>query len=101
MARTQGAPILTISGRPRTQPGDDLQPPERERLSGRSTREENPAAGPRVLPKGDRCALALLWSIHAGALMSIAEWAFGQLLQQLDRAAERLGEVDGGVHARP
>src|SRR6185437_13691015 len=38
MARTQGAPILTISGRPRTQPGDDLQPPERERLSGRSTR---------------------------------------------------------------
>ena len=46
MARTQVAPILTISGRPRTQPGDDLQPPERERLSGRSTRSSGACTSP-------------------------------------------------------
>jgi len=38
MARTQGAPISGISGRLRTPPGDDLQPHERMRLLGRSTR---------------------------------------------------------------
>ena len=64
MARTQGAPIVTISGRPRTQPGDDLQPPERERLSGRSTSRT------LLLTAGEERELIEVDGLVAGAAMA-------------------------------